>query len=54
MVCTVLTGILEMAILENMWPPTWNIPIGNVFAMIAWVGMRTVENRMSGDMNSSE
>ena len=22
-VCTVLTGILEMAMLENMCPPTW-------------------------------
>ena len=54
MVCTVLTGILDIAMLENMWPPTWNIPIGNVFDIIALVGMRIDVNRMSGDMKSRE
>ena len=50
MVCTVLTGILEMAMLENIWPTTWNIPIGKVLSRIDLVGILNLENRMTGDM----
>lgn len=50
MVWTVLTGILEIAILENMWPPTWNAPIGRVVIKILRVGYRSRENCIRGDM----
>lgn len=39
MVWTVLTGILDMATLENTWPPTWKMPIGNVLRKIDRVGL---------------
>lgn len=54
MVWTVLTGILEIAMLENIWPQTWNIPIGNVLRMIAFVGMRSLEKRTKGLINSRQ
>jgi hypothetical protein len=47
----VLTGILEIAMLENMCPPTWNAPIGRVVPSIARVGLRILENRMTGVIN---
>jgi hypothetical protein len=50
MVCTELTGIRDMAMLENMCPPTWNKPMGKVFCKIALVGMRKREKRTAGDM----
>ena len=54
MVCTVLTGIREMAMLENMWPPTWKRPMGTVSLSIARVGRRSLEKRTRGDMNSRQ
>ena len=50
-VCTVLTGIREIAMLEKIWPPTWKSPMGNVAWMISFVGFLNFENRTSGDMN---
>lgn len=49
-----LTGILEMAMLENIWPTTWKIPIGNVFCMITLVGILRLVKRMMGDMKSRQ
>lgn len=51
MVCTVLTCILDMAMLENICPPTWNIPMGRVLCIIALVGGRNLEKRTRGDIN---
>ncbi|KAJ9124270.1 hypothetical protein QFC22_001070 [Naganishia vaughanmartiniae] len=42
-VCTVLTGILLMAILENICPMTWNAAIGQVCSRIALVGRFNLE-----------
>lgn len=53
-VCTVLTGILEMAMLENMCPPTWKIPIGTVLWKIALVGLRRAEKPTRGLMKSRQ
>ena len=53
-VCTVLTGIREIAILENIWPPTWKMPIGSVSLMIARVGRRSFENCTAGLMNARQ
>jgi len=50
MVCTVLTGIREMAILEKICPPTWKKPIGIVLLNIAFVGALNLENRTTGLM----
>ena len=50
MVCTVLTGMREMAMLENICPPTWKTPFGSVFFRIARVGFRNREKRMIGLM----
>ena len=49
-VCTVLTGTLEIAMLENMWPNTWNAPMGSVFRTMAMLGVRSRENRTRGLM----
>jgi hypothetical protein len=38
----VLTGTLEMAMLEKMCPPTWNAAIGRVVLMMAVEGCRMV------------
>jgi hypothetical protein len=50
MVCTVLTGILEIAMLVNMCPPTWNKPMGRVSLRTACDGGRKREKPMAGDM----
>lgn len=50
MVCTVLTGMRDIAILENIWPPTWKTPMGNVLWMIALLGYRSLEKRTRGLM----
>jgi len=47
-VCTVLTGMRAIAILENMCPPTWKQPIGKVSLMIALVGIRNLLKRTTG------
>jgi hypothetical protein len=52
MVCTVLTGMREIAKLEKMWPPTWNMPMGNVVWRIALVGVRSWDMRITGDMHN--
>lgn len=49
-----LTGILDIAMLDVICPPTWNTPMGNVFMMIALVGRRSLENRISGLMKSKQ
>ena len=43
-----LTGILEIAMLENICPPTWNAPIGNVALNIAAVGERNLLKLIAG------
>lgn len=43
MVCTVLTGILLIAILAKICPMTWNAAIGHVCASIARVGFFSLE-----------
>lgn len=48
MVCTVLTGILEIATLEKTWPPTWKAAIGSVLLRIARVGLLNVVNPKYG------
>jgi hypothetical protein len=52
MVCTVLTGIREMARLEKMCPPTWNMPMGRVVRMIAFVGILRRDICTTGDMQN--
>jgi hypothetical protein len=42
-VCTVLTGILLIAMLENICPMTWNAAIGQVCSRIALVGLFNLE-----------
>ena len=54
MVCTVLTGIREIAILENICPPTWNSPIGNVSFKIALVGLLSLVSLTAGLANSKQ
>lgn len=54
MVWTVLTGIREIATLENICPPTWKTPIGNVLSKIARVGLRTREKRTTGLIKSKQ
>ena len=39
-----------MAMLEKIWPPTWNTPMGNVLWKIALFGRRSLENRTRGLM----
>ena len=53
-VCTVLTGILEMAMLEKMCPPTWKHPMGNVSRRMAFVGGRSRLNRTTGLINTRQ
>ena len=48
MVCTVLTGILEMATLEKTCPPTWKNAIGIVLCRMALVGLLSVVNPKMG------
>jgi hypothetical protein len=43
-----------MAILEKMWPPTWNAAIGSVLRMMARVGARMVLMPKRGCMKSAQ
>lgn len=54
MVCTVLTGMHEMAMLEKMCPPTWKQPIGSVLLNTARVGVLKRAKRTAGLMNSRQ
>lgn len=49
-----LTGILDIATLENMCPPTWNNPIGKVVIKMAFDGARILVKRTRGDMKSRQ
>jgi hypothetical protein len=42
----------EMAKLEKMCPPTWNMPMGSVVRRIARLGVRRWDMRTTGDMQS--
>lgn len=53
-VWTVLTGIREIAMLEKTWPPTWKTPMGIVSLKMVFVGERSLENRITGDMSSKQ
>lgn len=53
-VCTVLTGILEIAILDEIWPPTWKAAIGSVLRIIAGVGLRSLARRRTGLARSKQ
>ena len=53
-VCTVLTGILEIAILERICPPTWKTPIGTVLSRIALVGFLMRVNPTKGLINNKQ
>lgn len=48
MVCTVLTGMREIAMLEKICPPTWNTPISDVLFKASLVGLRSLVKRITG------
>lgn len=47
-VCTVLTGMREIAMLEKICPPTWNTPISDVLFSTSLVGLRSLVKRITG------
>lgn len=53
-VWTVLTGMREIATLENTCPPTWKRPMGRVLSRIAFVGRLRRVKRIRGLVNNKQ